>query len=412
MAYQCLQCGRVFEKVPAASELRCPQCLRKHNVRALPEDTELLALQARRFFDLPRAVPAVGAILALALTLGVYLDRSRHAEPTETSAQSAAQAPQPANTFDYGPHTLEIRSLTARTQAEPCDRRAVYELTRLLFRAGDARAATQHADPFFETCGEFAELHSILYEAYMQLSEPKQAIAEVTRMLALQPHDASSHGRRGLAYEQLHDVEHAEQDYVQALAFQPRLSDVPISLANLYETHGRPCDAVAPLEGLLHYYAHAGDIDTIRARVDGLLMRPECTPLAGNGKASVRVGQGQTALRARVKLLGRETASFVVDTGASYVTITTLLAHRLGLRLDNAPKLLLQTANGVRQGALIVLERVELQGATALRVPAVVVDDLGPVDGLLGLSFLSRFDLKQSNGVFEISARHHAPSMK
>jgi aspartyl protease family protein len=39
-------------------------------------------------------------------------------------------------------------------------------------------------------------------------------------------------------------------------------------------------------------------------------------------------------------------------------------------------------------------------------VPAVVIDDLGPgVDGLLGQSFLSRFEMKQSRGVLELVAR-------
>ena len=67
--------------------------------------------------------------------------------------------------------------------------------------------------------------------------------------------------------------------------------------------------------------------------------------------------------------------------------------------------MLLQTANGPRPGHLITVQAIEVQGVKAARVPAVVIDDLGGgIDGLLGLSFLSRFDLKQTRGTFEIAA--------
>ena len=74
--------------------------------------------------------------------------------------------------------------------------------------------------------------------------------------------------------------------------------------------------------------------------------------------------------------------------------------------LSRAPSLLAQTANGVGRGAAIMLERVEVQGARAERVTAVAVDGLGKLDGLLGMSFLSRFDLRRSRNLLELSPRH------
>jgi predicted aspartyl protease len=59
----------------------------------------------------------------------------------------------------------------------------------------------------------------------------------------------------------------------------------------------------------------------------------------------------------------------------------------------------------VTTGPLVTLERLEVQDAKAFRVAAVVVDDLGKLDGLLGLSFLSRFDIDQRRDAIIVRAR-------
>jgi len=125
----------------------------------------------------------------------------------------------------------------------------------------------------------------------------------------------------------------------------------------------------------------------------------------GSGRAGIQVNPSEGVIRGRAKIDG-ESGRFVVDTGASYVTLTRALVLRLKLDLERAPTVLLQTANGPRPGHLITVQAIEVQGVKAARVPAVVIDDLGGgIDGLLGLSFLSRFDLKQTRGTFEIASR-------
>jgi clan AA aspartic protease (TIGR02281 family) len=102
---------------------------------------------------------------------------------------------------------------------------------------------------------------------------------------------------------------------------------------------------------------------------------------------------------------------FVVDTGASQVTLTRALAGRQGLDLKAASKAVLRTANGQTTGLFTSLPSIALDGIEALQVPAVVVDDLGPgLDGLLGLSFLTRFDMRQSAGLMELTVRDAPPA--
>ena len=66
------------------------------------------------------------------------------------------------------------------------------------------------------------------------------------------------------------------------------------------------------------------------------------------------------------------------------------------------------TANGVALARLTRLDSLALQGATADGVEAAVIDGLpGDIDGLLGLSFLTRFDfhLDAAAGRLRLAAR-------
>lgn len=84
-------------------------------------------------------------------------------------------------------------------------------------------------------------------------------------------------------------------------------------------------------------------------------------------------------------------ATFVADTGATYVVITYEDAKRLGLSpqsLDfSAP---VQTANGVTRVAPVTLDRVRVEGITVRNVPAAVASKGVLPTNLLGMSFLAR----------------------
>ncbi len=82
---------------------------------------------------------------------------------------------------------------------------------------------------------------------------------------------------------------------------------------------------------------------------------------------------------------------FLVDTGASVVTLTESDAARLGFH--PAPRdyvAQLKTANGTVRGAPARLGMVEIGGLMLRNVTAVVLPDEALSENLLGLSFLSR----------------------
>ncbi|MFA7272116.1 MAG: retropepsin-like aspartic protease [Candidatus Omnitrophota bacterium] len=107
--------------------------------------------------------------------------------------------------------------------------------------------------------------------------------------------------------------------------------------------------------------------------------------------------QGMTV---NVTLNNKVSTSMVLDTGASLVIISKNIAEKLGMDLFGAqPDLKVQVADGRQIDAKrVIIQTMRVQEATANTVEAAVLlgdtGDLGFGDGLLGMSFLKRFNFK------------------
>ena len=97
---------------------------------------------------------------------------------------------------------------------------------------------------------------------------------------------------------------------------------------------------------------------------------------------------------------------FLVDTGASVVTIGSDDARRARINYSTAPKGLMQTANGVVAAYRVTLDSVTLGGITLNQIEGVVMEgnSLGR-HGLLGMSFLSRMDMKREGETMTLTKR-------
>jgi aspartyl protease family protein len=200
-------------------------------------------------------------------------------------------------------------------------------------------------------------------------------------------------------------LEPAAQDYRQALMLRPQLRDLPLNLANVYERQGKPCEAILPLAQLVFYSAGVVDPAPLRARILQLEARPECSWSVGEGQVQLRRAAGQTVFTAQVRINDKVTGTFIVDTGATDVALNRTFAEKLQLDLSEAPVFLIGTANGITVGTGVVLEQISVRGLRATHVPAALISGLGDVDGLLGMSFLTRFELLQTGDSLQISTR-------
>ena len=95
---------------------------------------------------------------------------------------------------------------------------------------------------------------------------------------------------------------------------------------------------------------------------------------------------------------------FVVDTGATLVSMGKDEALRLGVDLSNARIGMSQTANGPVQVQIVVLDRVRVGEVEITNVGAVVLPQPLPFI-LLGNSFLSRFQMRRDNDVMRLELR-------
>ncbi|MFH0909135.1 MAG: retropepsin-like aspartic protease [bacterium] len=97
----------------------------------------------------------------------------------------------------------------------------------------------------------------------------------------------------------------------------------------------------------------------------------------------------------KVRLNDTATGRFVVDTGASVVSLSRAMASRLNLEVASDRAIRVTVADGRSVSAYpVILKSVQTGDARALNIAAVILDkEPSPgVDGLLGLTFLREFD--------------------
>ena len=113
------------------------------------------------------------------------------------------------------------------------------------------------------------------------------------------------------------------------------------------------------------------------------------------GKIAIRFTPGARNIPVTADIGGGLRQRFIVDTGATLVTVPTAAAEALGIAVDSGtPRRRIVTAGGVRFAPEIILPQVAIDGWVVGDVRALVLDlPERPGWGLLGLNYLRRFDL-------------------
>ncbi|MBW2273591.1 MAG: TIGR02281 family clan AA aspartic protease [Deltaproteobacteria bacterium] len=119
------------------------------------------------------------------------------------------------------------------------------------------------------------------------------------------------------------------------------------------------------------------------------------TLLGRAGKAHrIRVQRAGSSMRVVARINGRVDVPFILDTGASDVLLPKWAADELGLATEGpgVRRVTYQTANGVIEAPVVMLDSIELGSARAEGVVGSV--SAGMQIGLLGLAFLNRFEVQ------------------
>jgi aspartyl protease family protein len=99
-----------------------------------------------------------------------------------------------------------------------------------------------------------------------------------------------------------------------------------------------------------------------------------------------------------------KSVDFMVDTGATAVSLSAADAKRIGLKYEDGQKIMTSTANGNARGYLIRLSSVRIKDVEVYDVEAVVGEAPMPFV-LLGNSFLTRFQMKRENDIMTLTKK-------
>jgi aspartyl protease family protein len=97
---------------------------------------------------------------------------------------------------------------------------------------------------------------------------------------------------------------------------------------------------------------------------------------------------------------------FMVDTGATYVSIPVSEARRLGIDLKGAQRGATMTANGPVTVYKVNLDSVTVGGVTLYNVEATIHPMPGMDVGLLGMSFLNRTEMRREGETLTLTKRY------
>jgi aspartyl protease family protein len=97
---------------------------------------------------------------------------------------------------------------------------------------------------------------------------------------------------------------------------------------------------------------------------------------------------------------------FVVDTGATFITLSAREASRLGIDYRTGQKVAMETANGSAVAYRLKLDTVRVGDMAVHNVEAVIMDGNALPIALLGMSFLNRTDMKREGTVLTLTKRN------
>ena len=124
---------------------------------------------------------------------------------------------------------------------------------------------------------------------------------------------------------------------------------------------------------------------------------------ANGSRVVLSVGSGGHFLT--LGQINGQSVQFLVDTGASAVSLSAEQAQRIGLKFQNGQPVQMSTANGIVPAWRLRLESVRIGDVMVYDVDSVVSAGSMPFV-LLGNSFLSRFQMTRNNDQMVLEKRY------
>jgi clan AA aspartic protease (TIGR02281 family) len=360
----------------------------------------------------PILLAAVTLVFLLLLGIGGFLYWQYAAPKSNYNEVYSQLGISPLLTLERNP---EFQVLLEQLGREPCYRGAITGLADAMLDAGYPRETDKSLSAFAKRCGASDEISVRRYSALYQASDFSTALQVANELVQSDPADAQVRYWRGNAHEKLKHFTEALADYINAVQLLGNPSSVEgtnfYDISRMYAALGRYCDAITPLET----YASMDPAERRTTQITKLIAE-----YADKGKCDTRFATGSTRI-GRLALSGTAgvntlnvavndvPGNFLLDTGATYVAVTSEFAGKAKLKCGTGTELQMKTVAGVASANLCYADTVKVGKAEAQGVPVAIIrgtrDPFGnKLDGLLGMSFLARYKVTVSQNAIELIA--------
>jgi clan AA aspartic protease (TIGR02281 family) len=297
---------------------------------------------------------------------------------------------------------------------EPCDQKSVGDLALALDKLGYRREAANGLFNFVRHCGApLTALHRSV-DIYVKLTDYEKAVEVADEFVRRAPSNHNAHYLRGVAFDGVGDYRRALVDYANAIELfgsdkKGISSRVFFRMAGAYAALGKFCEAAAPINTWVSLDPVGRDTSQTRKMTADYEQRGSCISSKELQKERYPLRGQQHVVTVKAEINGVR-GTFILDTGASYLTVQSTFAERAKIPLSDTGEITLATANGLTKAKLSKADKVLLGKLEAKSVPIAVqkVNEKSygaGVDGLLGMSFLSRFEIQIANGFIEVRTR-------
>jgi clan AA aspartic protease (TIGR02281 family) len=297
---------------------------------------------------------------------------------------------------------------------EPCDQTSITNLGIALDRVGYRRQAAEGLYNFVLACGEPIEALHRSINIYLKLSDYPKAAEVANEYVRRVPQNSTARYLRAIAFQESGDIEKSLTDYADTIELfgtdkTKIASTVFTKMARAYATLGRFCEASTAILTWVAYDPAHRDNSRSQRLISEYDQKGNCKVTTEQVKQRYPIARRGAVIMVKAEVNGVK-GNFVLDTGATFVTIKSTFNDKAKVPIGDAREITMLTANGPAKGLLTRADKVLLGGLEATNVPVVVqkTDErsygLG-VDGLLGMSFLSRFEVQLTDAFVEVRTR-------
>jgi aspartyl protease family protein len=297
---------------------------------------------------------------------------------------------------------------------EPCDRLAIVKLGLALGNVGRRREAATAQLGFSAACGGHVPSLKSATRILLDLSDYAGATASASELIKLEPFDVSGYNLRALAYDRGGSPKKAIDDYLTTIEMSENKgnlpSDIYFAVARNYERLGQFCDAESSVETWVALNPARNNSSRTQAIIADYTAKGRCESPGSRAEEVFRFPPQKNVVRLPVTVNGVR-GTFILDTGATFVSFSEAFAQKAKVQIDQDSKLRMHTANGIVDAKRGRATTVQLRSLQAKDVAVAVHDPVrgsfgDGVDGLLGMSFLSRFKVSIDTQAIKIANRN------